>query len=59
MPNAEADYEISIFESKRRFLSLFQEMEKTQSGDGERKLRVKMDKTQKLWGAHRVFIDEL
>jgi hypothetical protein len=34
-------------------------MEKTQSGDGERKLRVKMDKTQKLWGAHRVFIDEL
>ncbi len=58
MPNSEADYEISIFESKRRFLSLFQEMEKNQSGDGERKLRVKMDKTQKLWGAHRVFIDE-
>jgi hypothetical protein len=59
LPNSEADYEISIFESKRRFLSLFQEMQKTQSGDGERKLRVKMDKTQKLWGAHRVFIDEL
>jgi hypothetical protein len=59
LPNSDANYGISIFESKRRFLSLFQEMEKTQSGDGEIKLRVKMDKTQKLWGAHRVFIDEL
>jgi hypothetical protein len=44
LPNSDADYGISIFESKRRFLSLFQEMEKTQSGDGEIKLRVEMEK---------------
>jgi hypothetical protein len=48
-----------MLEASLAHCNKLKEMEKTQSGDGERKLRVKMDKTQKLWGAHRVFIDEL